>query len=354
MTISSSNTSSSLKIRWYVLVTAILFASGSVSFVQGQVIFGGGDQDYWKWDTFGNADDKFHGRFPKAPAVFLTRRDLKEITGRHTGRIYSSYDEGVACIVVVFDNGKNPPPLAQFIDEVRTRFFRSWDVSFVTDITLNRDDGKHFALKRREMNGEAKFFVKKTHSYMFAAVARGADNVGVKRFIDGFAMWDYELDKAKWPARTEGDAQAATPTAGPGSKPPLKPEEELIPHVRRVDTPKPDAAPGSETSPPKDPAAYYDRIFDQEEVTTKATIVLKPEAIYTEEARNNTIEGSVKVNAVLTRDGKVADVSVVHGLPYGLSESAVKALRSLTFLPAKKDDHYVSQKITIEYVFSLN
>lgn len=324
------------------------------------VVFGPSKSDELKWDSFGNADDEFHAHFPKLPSVFLTRRDLKDITGRNTGRIYAAYDEGVVCIVVVFDNSKKGETLDQFIEEVQNRFFSSWDIKFTNDVTVNTDDGKHFTLKKRAVTGGARFFVKTKHSYMQGAFSFDPDHPGVKQFLDYIAMWAFSLDKMRGPplSPAEIDRQAVTvratddPTSSDsnaGSK-----EEQLLPGVRAIATPKPDApVVSNDSSSQTNPLLYYDRIFEQNEVTTKAAVVLKPEAIYTEEARNNSIEGVVKLSGVLTRDGKVSDVSVIQALPYGLTENALKAMRSLIFLPARKDDRYVSQKITIEYAFTL-
>src|SRR5215203_6368063 len=130
----------------------------------GGVVFGPGDPDAMKWDTYGNEQDEFHARFPRTPSVFLTRRDLTDTAGPNTARIYSSYEEGVVCIVVVFDNAKKGEPLDLFIDEVKKRFFSTWEMNFDYEIVVNTDSGKHYNLKKRDISGAARFFVKSKHS----------------------------------------------------------------------------------------------------------------------------------------------------------------------------------------------
>ena len=351
-------------LRYLAVIIVLMMLLGVVESLFAQepasgVVLGPSKSVELKWDAFGNGDDEFHAYFPKRPSVFLTRRDLKDITGRDTGRIYTAYDEGVVCIIVVFDNAKKEETLDQFIEEVQNRFFSSWEMKFTNDLTFGTDDGRHFTLKKRAVSGGASFFVKSKHSYMQAAFSFDPDHQGVKKFLDYIAMWSYSLDKMRGPARSpeEIDAQAATvrapgdPTrsdSNAGSK-----EEQLLNGVKAIRTPNADAPVVSNDSSQTNPLLYYDRIFEQNEVMTKATVVLKPEAIYTEEARNNGIEGVVKLSGVLTRDGKVSDVSVIEGLPYGLTKNALKAMQNLIFLPARKDDRYVSQKITIEYAFTL-
>jgi TonB family protein len=47
----------------------------------------------------------------------------------------------------------------------------------------------------------------------------------------------------------------------------------------------------------------------------------------------------------------VTDISVVKGLPDGLTEKAIAAARQVRFNPAEKDGHKVSQYVVFEYYF---
>ena len=48
------------------------------------------------------------------------------------------------------------------------------------------------------------------------------------------------------------------------------------------------------------------------------------------------ITGDVLVRAVIDKNGGVTDVEVVKGLPYGMTEAAVEAIRRWKFAPAKR------------------
>ncbi|PYS77811.1 MAG: hypothetical protein DMF66_08545 [Acidobacteria bacterium] len=97
----------------------------------------------------------------------------------------------------------------------------------------------------------------------------------------------------------------------------------------------------------------YNRPFRQNEVTRKAIITYKPEPGFTEDARKNNVTGVVRLRAILHASGSVSDVSVVKGLPDGLTEKAISAARQIRFTPAEKDGHAVSQYIVLEYNFNI-
>lgn len=58
---------------------------------------------------------------------------------------------------------------------------------------------------------------------------------------------------------------------------------------------------------------------------------------YTEEARRRKVSGQVTLRVLVGSDGEVKEAEVIKGLPYGLSEQAVLALRKTRFKPAMKD-----------------
>ena len=111
--------------------------------------------------------------------------------------------------------------------------------------------------------------------------------------------------------------------------------------------PQPTGAGGpANTSPPD-----YNRTFQPREVTRKAVITAKPEPGFTEQARRNDTQGLVRLRAVLSKTGEVTRITVIRGLPDGLTEKAIAAARNVKFRPAQKDGHPVSQWVTFEYNF---
>jgi len=64
--------------------------------------------------------------------------------------------------------------------------------------------------------------------------------------------------------------------------------------------------------------------------------------------------GVIKLRVVFAADGLVKYIEVRQDLPAGLTESAVRAARRITFNPAIKDGNPVSQRMALEYSFNLS
>ncbi|MCP3964325.1 MAG: energy transducer TonB [bacterium] len=73
-------------------------------------------------------------------------------------------------------------------------------------------------------------------------------------------------------------------------------------------------------------------------------------ATYPREARQEEVEGVVLVKTIIEKDGKVSDVRVLEGLPHGLSEAAVEAIKQWRFEPALMD----GEPIAVYYDLTVN
>jgi len=87
--------------------------------------------------------------------------------------------------------------------------------------------------------------------------------------------------------------------------------------------------------------------------TNPLRILSKPPARYTDEARANNVQGSVRLKIVMLASGEVGQITVIQGLPDGLTDQAIVAARLLKFQPATKDGVPVSKTITIDYSFTI-
>jgi TonB family protein len=87
--------------------------------------------------------------------------------------------------------------------------------------------------------------------------------------------------------------------------------------------------------------------------TRKAIFTFRPEPAYTEVARRNNVSGIVRLRVLLRADGVAKVLSVVKGLPDGLTEKAIEAAEKIRFQPAERDGRPVSSVITLDYNFNV-
>jgi TonB family protein len=87
--------------------------------------------------------------------------------------------------------------------------------------------------------------------------------------------------------------------------------------------------------------------------TVGIKILDKPRAIYTNDARKNQRAGTVTLRVTFMANGSVGNITVVSGLPDGLTENAIAAAKNIRFEPAKRNG--VAQTVTkqVQYTFTL-
>lgn len=87
----------------------------------------------------------------------------------------------------------------------------------------------------------------------------------------------------------------------------------------------------------------------------KPPIVLaRTDPQYTEVARKARVQGIVVLEAIIDRNGQVTDVRVLKGLPMGLSESAMEAVRKWRFKPGNLNGRPVPVIFNLTVNFRFN
>jgi TonB family protein len=97
----------------------------------------------------------------------------------------------------------------------------------------------------------------------------------------------------------------------------------------------------------------YHGPVEQVDSSLRPTILYREKAQYTQEAKDNKIEGTVVLSVVFGADGQIAYVKVIRGLPDGLTQKAIEAASKIRFEPATKDGKPVSVRGNLEYSFRL-
>jgi len=87
--------------------------------------------------------------------------------------------------------------------------------------------------------------------------------------------------------------------------------------------------------------------------TISAEIILKPNPIYTDEARPLRIEGEVLLDVVFESRGKVRVIRVISGLGHGLDEAAIRAAERIRFIPAQHGNEAIDFSAVLHILFRL-
>ncbi|HKC89099.1 MAG TPA: M56 family metallopeptidase [Blastocatellia bacterium] len=98
----------------------------------------------------------------------------------------------------------------------------------------------------------------------------------------------------------------------------------------------------------------YDDPIEQMSVSLRPTVLYREKAQYTQEAKDNKVEGTVILSAVFGVDGRIGEIGVIQGLPNGLTQSAIEAAKKMRFEPAMKDGRPVSVRGNLEFSFNLD
>lgn len=86
---------------------------------------------------------------------------------------------------------------------------------------------------------------------------------------------------------------------------------------------------------------------------TPAHITQRASAVYPPIARNQHVQGTVIITALISEAGQVLQTKIIKGGPFGLSEAAEQSVRRSTFAPGEKDGVRVKSWTTVEVNFKL-
>lgn len=86
---------------------------------------------------------------------------------------------------------------------------------------------------------------------------------------------------------------------------------------------------------------------------TPPAILREVKADYTEDARRRGVEGEVVLEIVVRRDGSVGDVKLLNGLPNGLNDRAIAAVRQWRWSPARRLGQAVDVVVEVAVQFKL-
>jgi periplasmic protein TonB len=125
------------------------------------------------------------------------------------------------------------------------------------------------------------------------------------------------------------------------------PDEELL------DEPEEDVASGAAGTPVPRPPSQPAPPAPASGVVESPTLVSRVEPVYPDLARRAGIEGTVELEVSIDTTGAVTDVTVVRGLPLGMSEAAADAVHRWKYKPARTASGPVASRKSVRIRFVL-
>ena len=258
------------------------------------------------WQTYTVIHEKISFDLPIAPEFDFRKTLVSRARGLRRHASLGSYADGVVYTIYVFENPSPRESIDEFIKkQLSSR--KHWDLSAGSKVTLDEVEGKAFTAIDPNY-GHAQFFSTGDRLYQFTALGAPPDDARVKKFFSSVSL-----------AR-KGDPIEIS---------------ETFKH------------PGYPITPPAT------QTFTPAEVDRKVIVGLKVEPRYSEEARRNDVTGAVVLKCLFADNGSITNISIVQGLPNGLTERAIAAARKMKFVPAMKDGRYVSTWMPVEFYFTL-
>ncbi|HTN88682.1 MAG TPA: TonB family protein [Sorangium sp.] len=136
--------------------------------------------------------------------------------------------------------------------------------------------------------------------------------------------------------------------AGPGATEPAAAETAAAdPYDDQPNAPPPTAVPAAAPAAPA-PAATTPEILRFQGGMTRPVPIAAPAVVYTREARQARVEGTVLARCVVTTAGTLTGCRIVKGLPH-MNEAVLSALAASRYRPVT----YQGRPVDVDYVFSI-
>lgn len=96
-----------------------------------------------------------------------------------------------------------------------------------------------------------------------------------------------------------------------------------------------------------------EKFYPIKPVGSNLKIISKPRPEYTEEARENNVQGKVVLEVAFLASGSIGLVKPLTTLPHGLTEKASEAAKQIQFEPPRVDGRPNSVIKKVEYTFAI-
>lgn len=284
-----------------IFLCLILLPTGVICRSEGDQVSENKQSESQSWKRYKVEKEAFSIALPNHPQHTANKKALDRLKKERWERKLESAVGPAAFIVYVYENPKPRQRLEEFISEHNAN--NELDLTTERNVTVNGFAGKEYASQNKDATSQ--FFAREEHLYRFVASGAPVDDPRVRQFFSSIALGK-----------------------------------------------KPDGIEISETPGTLYYAETVTGVYKGPDVDQKVRITAKPEAEYTSEGIRKDISGTIVLRAVFTGTGRIVNIRVVSGLPYGLTEAAVEAARKIKFEPALKDGKPVSMWLQLVYNFN--
>ena len=281
----------------------ILLASAVVAQENGSV------PNESSWQRYTIKGEDFSIKLPLLPAMATIDDFRLDETLSSRVRQLGAYADGVVYTIYILDNGKPNQAFKNFVREISSQ---RWDTTTQKEVTVNGFVGNQYSAVH-PLGGALQIFATNKRFYQVQAFGATADDARVKPFFASLMLGE------------KGEAVEVSDGHG-------------VPYE-----------PGTQSTT----QISTEKIYVGKEVDRKVMLAMKPEPMYTRQAKQRAIEGTVVLKVVFAANGSVTNIRTASDLPAGLTENAIDAARKIKFIPAMKDGKYVSMWMQLEYNFNL-
>ena len=253
------------------------------------------------WLRYTVKGEEFSVTLPVEPSMKTADVFVVRLKKSRLERLIEAKDGELVYRIYVYENPKPRQSLKEFVAEQTNR--SDLNLTFERDLSVGKFAGQQYSSHDRDFPSTEQFFATEGRLYRFQVRGATAAQAGAQPFFSSVTLGK----KQDGIEVLEGGLQSETGQT----------------------------------------------IFVGKDVDTKVRLISKPEPVYTDEAKQRGVVGTVVLKAIFTGSGKVMNIRVVQGVPYGLTERAIAAARQIRFIPATKEGKFVSMWMQLEYNFNL-
>jgi len=300
--------------KFLITLMMILAVSGSIAVGQSSSA----------WREFTRDSEEFTVAFPE-------EIKYEELPGPARSATYWSRSDQVR-IFIASEARNSHPILDQALNIIDGYGMTETEISSIPAKRYRRTDDR-FVYGAVTVSTEGR-------SYFFFAVAPIGSADDADRFLDSVRLAPRPLEPGETPVEAPKSAEKSTKTNF-DQKPPFG--------AGRSETTSPFGAGRSsnQVPPPTDPMSR------PQSDNSGVRVLSKPRPSYTDIARLLRIDGSVILKVTFGADGAIGPVTILAALPFGLTESAIGAARSIKFEPARRDGKPYTVAKNVEYTFTV-